>query len=336
MQSRRQFLARTSLIVGSALASKFMATPARAQAKSIDGWPARNVTVIAPSGTTGPSGNFRLYAEQLQPVFGQPFVLEAVPGASGAIGLRRVLRDEADGHTLLVAANSSLILAPLVVPNFGVSLEQFEPIAELFRFRLVLLANPSLNVRTLAEFINYGKKNPGKLNFGSPGLGTGGHLITEFMLKRTGIEAVHIPYQTAAQQMMDTVSGTLQFTFDTLGNSSAMMQAGKLIPLAVIGAKRAEAAPNIPTFLELGYPGFENLFVSVGLLGKRGISPAVVTALNAQISRHNGGGAIADKLKSMAYELHPGSPQAYLASLLADRATWTSVVREIGYKPKPQ
>ena len=257
-------------------------------------------------------------------------MLESTPGASGAIGLNRVLRAEADGHTLLLSSNSSIVLAPLVVPTFGVRADQFEPIAMLFRFRFLLLANPDLKVRSLAELVSYAKKNPGKLNFGSPGIGTGGHLVTELMVKRIGIEAVHVPYKATTQQMLDTVSGTLQFTFDTIGNSRGMVETGKLVPLAVTGATRSEAAPDIPTLLELGYPGFENLFVSIGLLGKKGISPSIVKALNAEISRLNSGGAIPDRLKTSSYELKPGSPEDYAASLAADRTTWSSVVKEIG------
>ena len=199
----------------------------------------------------------------------------------------------------------------------------------LFRFRFLLLANPDLKVRSLAELVSHAKKNPGKLNFGSPGIGTGGHLVAELMVKRIGIEAVHVPYKATTQQMLDTVSGTLQFTFDTIGNSRGMVETGKLVPLAVTGATRWKPR-RYPTLLELGYPGFENLFVSIGLLGKKGISPSIVKALNAEISRLNSGGAIPDRLKTSSYELKPGSPEDYAASLAADRTTWSSVVKEIG------
>lgn len=326
MKSRRDFLAKAS----SALGSAFLADMAYAQPKTINGWPSRYVTVIATSGNSGPSGNFRLYADHLQKVFGQPFVLEGVPGASGAIGLKRVLQEKSDGYTLMVSSNSALVLAPLVIRDFGISLAQFEPIALMFRFRFLLVANPDLNVRTLDELVKYAKQNPGKMNYGSPGVGTGGHLVTELMVKRTNIRAMHVPYKSVSQHLMDTVSGSLQFTFDTIGNAKGMVDSGKLIPIAVTGSTRANVAPNIPTMLELGYPGFENLFVSVGILGKRGISPAIIAALNAEISKQNEDSSIVDRLKASAYEVMPGSPQDYAASLAADHAAWSGVVKETG------
>src|SRR5262245_8640510 len=229
MYSRRELLIGAGLTAGATLTGRI----AYGQPKTIDGWPSRHVTVITPAGAGGPSSNFRLYSDHLQSVFGQPFVLEAVPGASGAIGLNRVLQAEPDGHTLLVSSNSSTVLAPLVVPNFGVRLDQFEPIVMMFRFRYLLLVNPELKVRTLDELVTLAKKNPGKFSFGSPGVGTGGHLVTELFVKRAGIDAVHIPYKTVTQHLMDTVSGAVEFTFDTIGNSKGMVESGKLIPLAV-------------------------------------------------------------------------------------------------------
>ena len=129
----------------------------------------------------------------------------------------------------------------------------------LFRFRFLLLANPTLKVSSLADLVDHARKNPGKLSFGSPGIGTGGHLVTELLVKRTGNDAVHVPYKATTQQMMDTAAGTLQFTFDTIGNSRGMVETEAC-------ASRSDrtdpfgVSSGIPTLLELGYPGFENLF----------------------------------------------------------------------------
>jgi len=330
-------LSRRNLLVGAGLTTTvaFAARPLRAQTRMFDGWPSRPITVISPSGAGGPSANFRLYTEHLQNVFGQPFLLEHAPGASGLIALNRVLRAEPDGHTLLLTSSSNIVLAPLVVADFTARLDQFEPIAMLFQFRFLLLANPILKVLTLDELVSYAKANPGKLSFGSPGVGTGGHLVTELMVKRTGIQAVHVPYKSAPQQMMDTVSGALQFTFDTIGNSRGMVDTGKLVPLAVTGATRSEAAPQVPTLRELGYPGFENLFVSIGLLAKRGTSLDIIKALNTEINRRNENEALVKKLREGAYEvMNAGSQKDYGAALVMEQNTWASVVKEIGFATK--
>lgn len=306
-------LSRRSLLLGTAASAGVVAAPRPllSQTGPVSGWPSGAVRVISPAGAGGPSQNFRLYADHLQKRFGQPFVLENIAGASGSIGGQQVLRSTPDGHTLIMASNSTIVLAPLVIPNFPVHADQFDPIALFFRFRFLLLVHHELPVRSLAELVAYAKARPGKLSFGSPGIGTGGHVVTELMVKRTGIEAVHVPFKSTTQQMMDTAAGNLQFTFDTIGNARGMVDAGKLIPLAVTGAERAPAAPDIPTFRELGYPGFENLFVTNGLLapkGKPGMPKPAIEALSAEIAKLNAAGPIRERLEAQAYEVGTARP----------------------------
>ena len=328
MLTRRHFLSTTA-------AASLAATGAHyAHAQAVEGWPSRPVRVISPTGSGGPSQNFRLYSEQLKERFGQTFVLENLPGGSGALGGSQVLRAAPDGHTLLLASNSHIVLAPLVLPNFPFTYRDFDPIAQLFKFRFLLLASHQLPVKTLADLVAYAKERPGQLNFGSPGVGTGGHLVTELFVKRTGIQAVHVPYQSTTQQMMAAAAGTLQFTFDTIGNARGMVEAGKVIPLAVTGAARSPAAPGMPTFKELGYDGFDNLFVTNGVLAPKGASSTMIKALNGAIARQNESGPIPERLLQQAYEIGAGSAEDYAASLAADDKTWSSVVQETGVRIK--
>jgi len=300
-----------------------------------DGWPSRSVRVISPTGTGGPGQNFRLYADQLKDKFGQSFVLENMPGGSGSIGCMAVARSAPDGHTLLLASNSHIVLAPLVLANSPVNVKKdFVPIALMFTFPFLLLVNAGLPVRTLKELVDYAKARPRELNFGSPGVGTGGHLVTELLVKRTGIDAVHVPYQATTQQMMAAAAGTLQFTFDTVGNARGMVDAGKVIPLAVTGARRAIAAPDVPTFRELGYDGFEHLFVANGLLAPTGTSPAMIKALNAEMVRMNTSGQIRDRLVQASYEPGTMSPEEYGAMIDRELKLWGAVVQETGVRIK--
>ena len=334
MSTRRQFI---GALAGGLTAS---AEPARAQTPgtghpNLDGWPARSVRVISPTGTGGPGQNFRLYAEQLKDAFGQSFVLENMPGGSGAIGSMTVARAAPDGHTLLLASNSHIVLAPLVLSNSPVNVKRdFAPIALMFTFPFLLLVNQGLPVRNLAELVAYAKARPGQLNYGSPGVGTGGHLVTELMVKRTGIEAVHVPYQGTTQQMLAAAAGTLQFTFDTVGNARGMVDAGKVIPLAVTGARRATAAPDVPTFKELGYQGFDDLFVANGLLAPTGTSPAMIKALNREMVRMNASGPIREKLLLASYEPGTLSPEEYGAMIDRELKLWGDVVQETGVRIK--
>jgi len=321
-------------IAGAAGLAGFDPACAHAQA-TVESWPSRSVRVISPTGTGGPGQNFRFYADQLKEKFGQSFVLENMPGGSGAIGCMTVARAAPDGHTLLLASNSHIVLAPLVLTNSPVNVKKdFAPIALMFTFPFLLLVNAGLPVRTLPDLVAYAKSRPNELNYGSPGVGTGGHLVTELLVKRTGIEAVHVPYQATTQQMLAAAAGTLQFTFDTVGNARGMVDAGKVIPLAVTGARRATAAPEVPTFKELGYDGFDNLFVANGLLAPTGTSAAMIAALNREMVRMNTDGTIRERLLLASYEPGTISPEEYGAMIDRELKLWGDVVQETGVRVK--
>ena len=338
MPTRRQFIAASASAFAGSLAGA--GGLARAQAPGaapamVNGWPARSVRVISPTGTGGPGQNFRLYADQLKDAFGQSFVLENMPGGSGAIGCMAVARSAPDGHTLLLASNSHIVLAPLVLTDSPVKVKRdFVPIALVFTFPFLLVVNPALPVRTLAELVAYAKARPGQLNYGSPGVGTGGHLVTELLVKRTGIDAVHVPYQATTQQLLAAAAGTLQFTFDTVGNARGLVDARKVIPLAVTGARRATAAPDVPTLKELGYDGFDDLFVANGLLAPAGTPPAILAAINREMVRMNTSGPIRERLLQASYEPGTMSPEEYGAMIDRELKLWGDVVQVTGVRVK--
>src|SRR5262245_12560882 len=266
MTTRRDFIA----LAGAAGLAGGLTRPALAQ-RTAGGWPARSVRVISPTATGGPGQNFRFYADNLKETFGQSFVLENMPGGSGSVGCMAVARAAPDGHTLLLASNSHIVLAPLVLTGSPVNVKRdFAPIALMFTFPFLLVVNAELGVKTLRDLIDYAKARPGQLNWGSPGVGTGGHLVTELLLKRTGIEGQHVPYPGTTQQLLAAAAGTLQFTFDTPGNSRGVRDAGKVTALAVTGRGRSVSAPEVPTFKELGYEGFDDPYVANGLLAPIG------------------------------------------------------------------
>lgn len=330
MTTRRKFMA----LAGAAGLSAGVSGSAHSQS-TVDGWPSRSVRVISPTATGGPSQNFRLYADNLKNIFGQSFVLESMPGGSGSIGCMAVARSAADGHTILLASNSFIVLAPLVISGNPVNVKRdFDPIALLFTFPFLLVVNPELGVKTLKDFVAYAKERPGQLNWGSPGIGTGGHLVTEVLLKQTGIKGQHVPYAGTTQQLLATAAGTLQFTFDTPGNSKGIRDAGKVIALAVTGDKRSSAAPEVPTFKELGYDGFDHLRVSNGLLAPKGTSPKLIQAFGAEIVKMNQSGAVRDTLVGAAYEPGVMSPDQYGEMIDRELAQWGAIVRETGVQIK--
>lgn len=329
MRTRRQFVGAlgASAVAGLVAPSAF--------AETVDGWPARTVRVISPTATGGPSQNFRFYADNLKAKFGEPFVLENMPGGSGSIGCMTVARSAPDGHTILLASNSFIVLAPLVISGNPVNVKRdFDPIGLLFTFPFMLVVHPSLGVKTLKDFVAYAKARPGELNWGSPGVGTGGHLVTELLLKKTGIKGQHVPYPGTTQQLLATAAGTLQFTFDTPGNSKGIRDGGKVIALAVTGSERSNTAPEVPTFKELGYEGFDDLRVANGLLAPKGTSPKVIRAFSAEIMKMNKSGPIRDTLVAASYEPGVTTPEQYGEMIDRELKQWGAIVRDTGVQIK--
>jgi tripartite-type tricarboxylate transporter receptor subunit TctC len=330
MRNRRYFIG----VLGATALAGLSARSAFAQ-QTVDGWPQWPVRVISPTATGGPGQNFRFYADNLKDKFGQAFVLENMPGGSGSVGCMAVARSAADGHSILLASNSHIILAPLVISGSPVNVKRdFDPIALMFTFPFLLVVNPGLGVKTLKEFVDYAKARPGELNWGSPGIGTGGHLVTELFLKQTGIKGQHVPYPGTTQQLLAAAAGTLQFTFDTPGNSKGVRDGGKVIGLAVTGPTRSAAAPDVPTFKELGYDGFDDLRVANGLLAPKGTSPKIIQAFNEEIVKMNRSGSIHDRLVAASYETGALSPAGYGEMIDRELAQWGAIVRDTGVQIK--
>jgi tripartite-type tricarboxylate transporter receptor subunit TctC len=325
MFTRRAFLA-------SAAAAPFAATPLSAQSQ-IDGWPSKPIRVVFPTGPGGPSEIFRLYGEYIRTKFGQPLVYENRPGASGSIGTMEVVRSPADGHTIMVGSNSFTVLNPLVFANSPINTKRdLVPIALIFSYRFMLVVNPKHPVKTWQEFVDYAKARPGQLTYGSPGTGTGGHIVTELMLKRAGLQAVHVPFNATTQQMMATAGGHLDFTFDTVGNAKAQVEAGRITPLAVSGKGRASALPDVPSFGELGVPGFDGLFVSLSALAPAGTPKSIVAALNREIVSGQDKTDIKDRLEKGSYDAGRLSPEQTLKFFDDDHDNWSQVVKETGVR----
>jgi tripartite-type tricarboxylate transporter receptor subunit TctC len=331
---RESMLTRRTLLAGSAAVSGWAATglPAGAQPATVAGWPSRPVRAIVPSGAGGPGENYRIYADHFREAFGQSFLLENQPGASGAIGSLNVSRAAPDGHTLLCAANSHVILAPLVTPKPTFDVKQaFTPIGVIMTYPFCLIVNADLPVKTIPELVAYAKARPGQLNFGSIGIGTGGHLVAELFCKRAGIQAVHIPYTGAPAQVQGVATGALHFTIDTIGNSRGAQDAGRIRQIAVTGTRRSSAAPQLSTFAEAGFPGFE-LLLWLGLLGPVGLPAEIVKALNHEIANCSRKPDVKARLQKAAYEPSEASPEDFAALIDRELKLWSTVVKETGVK----
>ena len=250
---RRRFL---HLVAGAA------ALPAMSRIARAETYPARPVRWVVPQAPGGAADiSARLMGQWLSERLGQPFVIENRPGAGGNIGTEAVVTSPADGYTLLLAGSFNAINATLYDKlNFNF-IRDIAPVAGIMRNPLVMVVNPSVPAKTVAEFIAYAKANPGKLNMGSAGNGSPQHMAGELFKMMAGVNMVHVPYRGSAAMLTDLLRGELHVAFDPMLSSIEHIRAGKLRALAVTTATRSEALPDIPTVGEF-VPGYE--FVWMG------------------------------------------------------------------------
>src|ERR1700742_756575 len=223
---RRIFLAALALMC---------ALPAFAQT-----YPTRPIRIIVPTPAGGPVDVMaRLLASTLPPALGQNVIVENRPGAGNILGSKYVASAEPDGYTLMVSAASGLIMSPLIYKNAGYDAASFAPIALIAETPQVLVVNPGLPVKTVADLVAYAKANPGKLNYSTGGIGTLPHLTAEYFKRLTGTQIVHVPYKGGGPALMGVVAGEAQMTFDTIATSLQLVRDGRLRALAIVGPKRA-------------------------------------------------------------------------------------------------
>ena len=245
---RRQFLQ---------LAAGAVALPATSRFAWAQTYPSRPVRIIA---ATTPGGAPDIVAHLIGPWLserlGQQFVVENRPGGGNNIGTEAVVRAAPDGYTLLLVDSSGAINAALYDKLNFVFLRDIAPVAGIIRFPYVLVVHPSVPAKTLPELIAYAKANPGKINLGSPGIGTGPHVAGELFKILAGVDMVHVPYRGGAPVMTDLLGGQVQVLFGTTSLTLEQIRAGRLRPLAVTTTTRWEGLPDIPTVADF-VPGYE-------------------------------------------------------------------------------
>ncbi len=278
-------------------------------------WPARPVKIIAPFAPGGSADTLgRIIAEQLSDAFKQQFFVENKPGAGGVVGSQLAAHAEPDGYTFVISGIASHVIAPIINANTGYDpVKDFTHVAYLGGPPIVIVVNPSLGVKTLADLIAYQKKKGEPLTYASPGAGTNGHLVAEYFAKKAGIAVEHVPYRGAAPGVIDVVAGHLTFGSMTWTTASGHIQAGTVLPLAVSSNERLPDFPAVPTLKELGYPELV-CTTWFSLSGPPGIPPAIVR--EAQ-SRGGEGHAVA------------GGTKAPFAGPDSDRADESGAVRQI-------
>jgi tripartite-type tricarboxylate transporter receptor subunit TctC len=295
-------------------------------------YPTRQVTIVVPFAPGG-SVDFigRLVGQKLSERLGRPVIIENRPGAGSATGTLAVTKAAPDGYTLLVAPSGTFAINPTLYKQLSYDpASDLIPVALVVRDPLLLVVNPALPVKSVADLIRLAKERPGKLSFASPGAGTSLHLLGEFLKVTAGIEMVHVPYRGGAPAMQDLVAGQVDLMFADPATGVPQVQAGKVRALGVSSATRLPAAPDIPTVAEAGLPGFE--MVSWQLIAAPAGTPGdIVAKLNGALK------AIMAEPEMQKAVIARGqipvvspSSQELAAFVATENGRWGKVVREAG------
>ncbi|MEI8400913.1 MAG: tripartite tricarboxylate transporter substrate binding protein [Alcaligenaceae bacterium] len=293
-------------------------------------YPNKPIRLVAPFAVGGSVDILaRTVADTLSKATNQPVIVENRPGASGNIGMETVAKANPDGYTLLFAS-TNLTLNPAVYPKVPFDpIKDFVAVTNVAYAPMILITRPDFGGDSLQSLIQYGKSNPGTLNFSSSGAGGAPHLAGEMFQILTGIKMTHIPYAGAAPAITDIVSGQVQMTFTTYISAQAMLNSGRVRGLAVASLARLKALPNIPTFKEKGFEGME-FGTMFGLIAPAGTPPTIITRLYQIIKTASENPAFQENIVKQGGYMVVNTPTEYDKYIKDDVAKWDSFIKKIG------
>jgi tripartite-type tricarboxylate transporter receptor subunit TctC len=312
---------RAPLLVLAALV--LTAAPAHTQS-----YPERPIRIVVPFSPGGPTDLIsRIIGQKMQAALGQTLFVENRLGAGGIIGARVVVAADPDGYTLLVGNTATLVIAPAINKNLRYDpATAFTPVAQIATSSNVLVINPMLPVKSVADLIAYAKANPGKLSYSSPGIGTPAHLLAEWFNAKAGLDLVHVPNKGGGVSVEDVVSGQVQLTFENPATALPLIAAGSVRALAVTSATRSPHLPSVPTMVESGIPDFATVSF-FALVARSGTPPNVVAKLNDAINASLKAPDVEAAFAKLSLDIRPGTPAELAGFLAKERETWDTVAR---------
>jgi tripartite-type tricarboxylate transporter receptor subunit TctC len=291
-------------------------------------WPDKPVRIIVPLPPGGPSDIvLRGAIEKMQAMLGQPLVIDNKPGAAGNLGAAEAARAAPDGYTWLWSTDTLLTVNPHVYPRLSFKPDDLRPVMRASAFSQTLVCNPGVGARTLADLVTRAGQKP--MSYASGGAGSPGHLTTELFKSVAGLRMEHVPYKGPAPAMQDVIGGQVDCGFLAGPTVLPFVRQGRLVALAVSGARRSLLLPEVPTVAESGYPGFDATF-SLVLFAPRGTPPPVVDAMHAALSAALKQPDMVERLRQTDQEAIAATPEASAGRLQADAGTWGAVARRIG------
>ena len=295
-------------------------------------YPNRPIRIIVPTPAGGPVDVMaRVLANALPAVLGQNVFIENKPGAGNTIGSRQAAAADPDGYTLMVSAASGLIMSPMIVKNAGYDASSFAPVVLVAETPQVLVTNPQLSFKSVAELVAYARANPGKLNYSTGGIGTLPHLNAELFKSVSGTNILHVPYKGGGPSLTAVMAGEVQMTFDTVSTSLQQIQDGKLRALAIVGPKRAPELPDVPAMPEIGFPAVTS-GAWTALMAPHDTPPAVIAKLNAATNAALNSEPMKTALAKLGAEARGGTPQDLADHIQREITKWKPIVATLNLK----
>lgn len=301
---------------------------ANAQTAAPASYPSRPIRLVVPF-TPGGSTDIlaRAIGIELTRAWGQPVVIDNVPGAGGSIGADKVAKATADGYTLLMGHIGTLAVNPSLYPNLPYDpVKSFAPVAWVARVPNVLVVHPSVKATNVRELVALARQRPGQLNYGSGGNGSAANLATEYFKMQTGTSLLHIPYRGTAPAVADLLGGQIQVLFTGAPAVIGAVRSGQLRALAVSSPKRLDALPELPTVAESGYQGFE-ADQWYGVVAPTGTPRDIVHKLNQQINQALGSAELKTRMNAEGAVATPASPEAFGQLIVSEIARWKPVIQ---------
>ena len=275
----------------------------------------------------------RLLAQHHGARLGQQVVVDNKPGAGNNLGAEIVAKAPADGHTLLMS-NTSLTVSPYLYAKLGYDpMTDLVPVSQVNSAPLMLVLHPSVKASSVTELIALAKANPGKLNYGSGGVGSTPYLATELFKSMTGIDVVHVPYKGGAPALADLVAGQIAFMIENVPGTMPFVRDGKLKALAITSQKRSPLAPELPTMAEAGVPGYEMIGWN-GVFVAKGTAPDIVDRLSRELATVIALPEVNAPMQKLGAEPVGSSPSEFAAFFKVEAARWGSIIKERGIKPE--
>lgn len=297
------------------------------------GYPSRPIRLIVPYPPGGPTDIIgRLTSEVLTRRLGETVVVDNRGGAATAIGAELAARAPADGYTLLVSSETTFAVTPALKSKLPYHPERdFAPISMLTTQPYVLAVTPALPVNSVSQLIAHAKANPGKLSYGSAGLGSANHLAGEMFRYAAGIDAVHVPYKGNGPAITDLISGQIAYMVGSISSLYPHASANKLRLLGIAAAKRSAIAPAVPTFAEGGMPGYQVSGWN-GIVAPSGTPAALVKKLNAEVVAGFNAPDVLERLRKQSIDLAVGAPEQMAAHIKSEYARYGKLIKAIGLK----